>query len=257
LRRCSTRFSLLRIQVRDRKALVAAQEVDPRSAVLVEFLRRLVLELEGVNPDDPAVLKGGSAPEAQAEATPAPSAGGKGGKSGKSAAASGSAASKNNQSRGSEASAAAGAAEVRAFLSGCGLEHFAEALLAFGVESVADLCDLDIVTDDALRSSANGLGFKPAQLNKFRKAAALRLRAAALAAPAHAAAPAVPVPAPAAAAPSVVRAACERLRIAVGDGSDAWRTLRKILTNIAKVQRFPWGSRTNGFTRALRAGCVE
>jgi hypothetical protein len=102
---------------------------------------------------------------------------------------------------------------------------------------VADLCDLDVVTDAALRSSANGLGFKPAQLNKFRKAVALRA-AAALAAPAHAAAAAVPVLAPAAAAPSAVRAACERLRIAVGDGGDAWRTLRKILTNIAKVQRF-------------------
>ena len=113
-------------------------------------------------------------------------------------------------------SATAGAAEVRAFLSGCGLKHFARALLEFGV-----------------LNSANGLGLEPAQLSKYRKAVAPRAVASA---DARAAAPAAPVTA--ASVPSTVRAACEELRQAVGDGSDAWRTLRKIVANIVKVQRF-------------------
>jgi hypothetical protein len=202
---------LLRLGVRDRPSLTA--DADPRSQVLVELLRRLVLQREGARPDDPAVLNGG---------VPAPSAA----SVAADAAAGGAAAavpmsypvqrslSKNNSANDGKQEALAPAAKVVV------AAEPAEAAVENGSAVVTDLCDPDIVTDTAL-------------LNKFRKSVALRAVASA---DTHAAAPAAPVTA--ASVPSTVRAACEELRRAVGDGSDAWRTLRKIVANIVKVQRF-------------------
>jgi hypothetical protein len=251
---------LLRVGVRDRPSLT--EDADPRSQVLVELLRRLVLQREGARPDDPAVLNGGMpAPSAASVAADA-AAGGAAAAVSMSYPVQRSLGKNNNADVGKneapapeakagmaapepeakvvvaapveaakvvvaapveaaagEGSATAGAAEVRAFLSRCGLERFAGALLAFGVDNEEDLCDPDIVTDAALLNSANGLGLKPAQLNKFRKAVALRAAAAS--------------------APSTVRAACEELRKAVGDGSDACCIVNIVnIVNIVQVQRF-------------------
>ena len=190
----STAVQLMRFGVRDRESLV--KDTDPRSAFLVEHMRRLVLAQEGTPTDD---LGGSLKKNAEAEAPLAPSL--KHSRTPSSQGRNNSMLVPGGDGSGMARQVSKGEEELSNILEKAGLGAFGSKLADFGCESAEDLCDGDIVSDANL---AKDIGMKPAQVIKLRRAAER----------------------------AKVVTACSALLTAAGPTHEVWKLVKKILFNI-------------------------